>query len=232
MMLQVERDKKSWKAGERASSRRSNKSQTRSDDTLSFLGQNSWALILKGPRRFGCSTHGINYERENKPWSKDLHKSTRGSQEKKKHSVARELSATEKRRLDKTSNKKSLESRNMNWDAHNISLTSLCFHITGEKTAAPRGGCRGNDTLRKELGSLWLKRVLEIPGRPRDNAGEGHLRSKGGSRWYSGKSSKMLALWGTWGDQRARGWFLKGDRESTTFTEFKDLNGTTLKLED
>ena len=26
--------------------------------------------------------------------------------------------------------------------------------------------------------------------------------------------------------------FWKGDSESTTFTEFKDLNGTTLKLED
>lgn len=210
MMLHVQnRTKRVEKAGERASSRQNNKSKTRSDDTVSFLGQNSWALILKGPRRFGCSTHGINYERETKPWSKDLHKSTRVSQEKIKHSVARELSATEKRRLDKIRNKKSLESRNMNWDAHNISLTSLCFHITGEKTAAPRGGCRGNDALRKELGSLWLKRVLEIPGRPRDSAGEGHLRSKGGFRRYGEKSSKMLALWGRWGDQQARGWFLE-----------------------
>lgn len=210
MMLHVQNGtKRVEKAGERASSRQNNKSKTRSDDTVSFLGQNSWALMLKGPRRFGCSTHGINYERETKPWSKDLHKSTRVSQEKIKHSVARELSATEKRRLDKIRNKKSLESRNMNWDAHNISLTSLCFHITGEKTAAPRGGCRGNDALRKELGSLWLKRVLEIPGRPRDSAGEGHLRSKGGFRRYGEKSSKMLALWGRWGDQQARGWFLE-----------------------
>lgn len=32
--------------------------------------------------------------------------------------------------------------------------------------------------------------------------------------------------------QKREAGFWKGDKQSTKFTEFKDLNGTTLKLED